>query len=98
MDEQSITVTIADRPYKLTVKREDEELFREATKSINERLKSYASSFSFKDRQDLLAMVALQYTTNALRNERIMSFRDKDLLDKLVNLNAMFDAHVELRA
>jgi cell division protein ZapA len=94
MEEQSITVTIADRPYKLTVKREDEEIFREATKYINERLKSYAANFAFKDRQDLLAMVALQYTTNALKNERIMAFRDKELVDKLANLNTMLDANV----
>ncbi len=93
MDEQSITVTIADRPYKLTVKRDDEELFREATKYINDRLKSYAANFSFKDRQDLLAMVALQYTTNALRNERISAFRDKELTGKLVELNALLDTN-----
>jgi cell division protein ZapA len=94
MEEQSITVTIADRPYKLTVKREDEEIFREATKYINERLKSYAANFSFKDRQDLLAMVALQYTTNALRNERVIAYRDKELVEKLANLNTMLEANV----
>jgi len=94
MEEQSITVTIADRPYKLTVKREDEEIFREATKYINDRLKSYAANFSFKDKQDLLAMVALQYTTNALQNERVLAFRDKELVEKLANLNAMLEANV----
>ena len=94
MDEQSISVTIADRPYKLTVKREDEEIFREATKYINDRLKSYAANFSFKDRQDLLAMVALQYTTNALRNERILAFRDKEMVGKLQELNTLLDANV----
>ena len=94
MDEQSISVTIADRPYKLTVKREDEEIFREATKYINDRLKSYAANFSFKDRQDLLAMVALQYTTNALKNERVLAFRDKELVEKLANLNTVLGATV----
>jgi cell division protein ZapA len=94
MEEQSITVTIADRPYKLTVKREDEEIFREATKYINDRLKSYAANFSFKDKQDLLAMVALQNTTKALRNERVLAFRDKELVEKLAKLNSMLDANV----
>ncbi|MCL2414539.1 MAG: cell division protein ZapA [Bacteroidales bacterium] len=94
MEEQSITVTIADRPYKLTVKREDEEIFREATKYINERLKGYAANFAYKDKQDLLAMVALQYTTNSLRNERVLSFRDKELVEKLENLNTMLEANV----
>jgi len=94
MEEQSITVTIADRPYKLTVKREDEEIFREATKYINDRLKSYAANFSFKDKQDLLAMVALQYTTNSLRNERVLAFRDKELAEKLAHLNNMLGSNV----
>jgi cell division protein ZapA len=94
MDEQSITVTIADRPYKLTVKREDEEIFREATKHINDRLKSYAANFSFKDKQDLLAMVALQNTTNSLKNERILAFQNKGLEEKLEHLNQLLDANV----
>ncbi|MCL2027314.1 MAG: cell division protein ZapA [Bacteroidales bacterium] len=94
MDEQSITVTIADRPYKLTIKREDEEIFREATKYINDRLKSYAANFSFKDKQDLLAMVALQYTTNALKNERILAFSNKELEKKLENLSHLLDSNV----
>ena len=94
MEEQSITVTIADRPYKLTVKREDEEIFRDATKHINERLKSYAANFSFKDKQDLLAMVALQYTTNALKNERVMAFRDKELVGKLSELHILLENNV----
>jgi len=94
MEEQSITVIVADRPYKLTVKREDEEILREAAKYINERLKGYAANFAYKDKQDLLAMVALQYTTNALRNERVLSFRDKELVEKLEHLNTMLEANV----
>ena len=94
MDEQRISVTIADRSYPLTVKREDEEIFREATKYINDRLKGYAASVSFKDKQDLLAFVALQYTTNALKNERILAFQNKGLEEKLANLNQLLDANL----
>lgn len=95
MEEQSITVTLADRPYKLLVKRDDEVLFREAAKSINERLNGYSKVYSFKDRQDLLAMVALQYTTQALRNERQMAYRDQELEEKLVALNDLLSIDIQ---
>ena len=87
MEEQSITVKIAERSYKLKVNPEDEEIFREATKLINDRLKAYSSNFSFNDNQDLFAMVTLQYTTSSLKKERLLSFHNNELADKLLKLN-----------
>ncbi|MDR1740185.1 MAG: cell division protein ZapA [Bacteroidales bacterium] len=83
MDQISITVTISDRPYKLKVRREDEVIFREAAAKINEQIGNYAQSYAFKDGQDLLSMVALQYAFNALKNERIIRFRDNELAERL---------------
>lgn len=91
MGEQAITLTIADRPYKLIVKEEDEAIFRDATQRINENIKGYSSNYAFKDRQDLLAMVALQYSTNAIKNERIQSYRDTELIEKLHQINHVLD-------
>ncbi len=91
MDEISITVNLADRPYKLIIKRDEEEVFREAAKIINDRLKSYSTNYAFKDRQDLLAMVALQYTTNALKNEKVIAFRDTELISRLQQLDNTLD-------
>jgi len=42
----------------------------------------------------LLAFVALQYTTNALKNERILAFQNKGLEEKLVNLNQLLEANL----
>ncbi len=83
MDQISITVTISDRPYKLKVRREDEVIFREAAAKINEQIGNYAQNYAFKDGQDLLSMVALQYAFNALKNERIIRFRDNELAERL---------------
>ncbi|GHV72608.1 hypothetical protein FACS1894201_02820 [Bacteroidia bacterium] len=93
MEEQSIILVIADRPYKLQVRPEDEALFRDATKHINERIKVY-KTYAFKDSQDLIAMVALQYTTNALRNERMVKFRDQDMITKLNAVNEILTSAV----
>jgi cell division protein ZapA len=63
MDELVITVNIADRPYRLTIARSEEEQIREACKLINDRIKNYAELYAFKDKQDLLAMSVLQFAT-----------------------------------
>lgn len=90
-DMLSITVTISDRPYKLVVKPTEEVLFREAAQRINDRLQAYSKSYAFKDRQDLLAMVALQYTFNALKSEQIESYKDRELLQKLNDIDKTLD-------
>ncbi len=83
MNEIPITVILCERPYKLMINPEDEPLIREAARKINERIRSYAKSYAFKDNQDLLSMVALQYTISALKHEKSMAYRDHDLLEKL---------------
>ena len=69
MSEFSISITVADRPYKLVVEKMQEEVFRNAAKLIDKRIKEYSGSYAFKDKQDLLAMVALEYTVSFLQNE-----------------------------
>jgi cell division protein ZapA len=87
MSEFSISITVAGRPYKLVVEKEQEELFRNAAKLIDKRIKEYSSSYAFKDKQDLLAMVALEYTVSFLQNEQ--TTRESELLlnDKLTGID-----------
>ncbi len=69
MDELTISVTIADRPYRLTVKREEEENIRRAAGDINTKVRNYAENFAYNDKQDLLAMVALEKAIHAIEIE-----------------------------
>ena len=87
MSEFSISMTIADRPYKLVVEKEQEELFRNAAKLIDKRIKEYSSSYSFKDKQDLLAMIALEYTVSFLQNEQTINKSELLLNDKLTGID-----------
>ena len=82
-----ITVNICERPYKLMVNPDDEPPIREAARKINEGLRSYAQNYAFKDYQDLLSMVALQYTLNSLKNERELSYRDHELAERLQQID-----------
>ncbi len=72
MSEFTISVKIADRPYRLTIKREDEERIRRAANDINEKVKQYSENFAFNDKQDLLAMVALEERSSSMiSNEKL---------------------------
>jgi len=61
----NINLIIADRPYPLKVKPEEEELVRNVAKQINEKVKELQSLYSAKDKQDFLAMSALMASVEA---------------------------------
>ncbi len=91
MDQLTITVRIADRDYKLTVARDEEEIVRKSVKLIEKRFTEYAKSYAFKDRQDLLSMIALHYTIEALKMEAKQEYIQSDLIPKLNEINTLLD-------
>ena len=69
-----IIVTIADRPYKLIVKPEEEEYYRKATKIINERYENYTENLLYKTKDDILALIALYHSVLALQKGCDLTF------------------------
>jgi cell division protein ZapA len=61
----NINLIIADRPYPLKVKPEEEEMVRNAAKQINQKVKELQDLYAAKDKQDFLAMSALMYAVEA---------------------------------
>ena len=94
MEEITINIVIADKSYKLTVARADEEMVRKAAALINERIKSYSAHYAFKDMQDLLSMTALQFATSTVKYESELAFRDQNMGQKLNELNALLSEQV----
>ncbi len=85
----SIKVIIANRPYPLTVNNEqEEEAIRKAAKRINDILKDYESKYAVKDKQDLLAMCALEFATKSIEIES-KSVVDDGLREELEGLEAL---------
>ena len=74
-DYLKIKVSIADRVYPLTIRREEEEQIRAAAKTIDGILKKYEEGYAVRDKQDLLAMCALQLASRIEKN------KDKELVD-----------------
>jgi cell division protein ZapA len=60
---QKIKLTIANRVYPLNVPLEQEEGLRTASKKIELMLKHFEDNYAVKDKQDVLAMCAIQLAT-----------------------------------
>jgi len=56
-----IKLSIADRVYPLTINPSQEEGLRLASKKIEEMIKKFEQSYAVRDKQDVLAMCALQF-------------------------------------
>ena len=69
MGKLKIKVSIAGRVYPLTIKREEEEDIRKAAAKIEAIVKQFESNYAVKDKQDLLAMCALQLSSKVESSE-----------------------------
>lgn len=94
MEELTITVNIADRPYRLKIKREEEEIIRKAVKEIDARLREYSEHFAFNDKQDLLAMVLLHFASTAQKLESDKSSGENMVLTKLQKMEELITHHL----
>jgi cell division protein ZapA len=95
MDELTISVTIADRPYRLTINRDEEETIRKAANEINHKIKFYAERFAYNDRQDLLAMVTLEKTTDALMKGDTLKLNEEEIETKLKEIDRLLSENLK---
>ncbi|CAM3662110.1 hypothetical protein FSS13T_00950 [Flavobacterium saliperosum S13] len=58
-----IKISIADRVYPLTVEYSQEEGLRTASKKIDAMIKQFEENYAVRDKQDVLAMCALQFAS-----------------------------------
>lgn len=63
-----IKISIADRIYPLTVDASQEEGLRRASKKIDVMIKQFEESYAVRDKQDVLAMCALQFASQTEQN------------------------------
>ena len=89
-DGLNIKVTVANRTYPLTIKREDEEQVRKAVKVIEERLMVYEKSFAARDTQDLLSMCLLEMSVKVLTDEQKLKV-DSSVEEQLQMLESLID-------
>ena len=94
-DELPITITIAGRPYRLTISRNEEETIRKAAKHIEGQISHYAGNYRYSDKQDLLAMVVLHFATLAINNQEEVTFTTNTLSPTLTDLDKILTEALE---
>ena len=87
MSELPIKVTIAGRSYPLTIELEEEENVRRAAKEINNAVEALQSNYAVQDKQDLLAMVALEMSTKVLNKPE--NIESEGILKKIAELGEL---------
>ena len=89
-----IKLTIADRVYPLSVAPDQEEALRKSAKKIDAMIKQLEKSYAVRDKQDVLAMCALQYATQLEQKSstEIQSVTIKH--QKINSLNEMIENHM----
>ena len=82
-----IKISIADRVYPLTVDPSQEEGLRSASKKIDAMIKQFEQSYAVRDKQDVLAMCALQFAAQVEQKQISNSQNNETNLKRLVNLD-----------
>lgn len=88
-DKLKIKLSIADRVYPLTIDPSQEEGLRQATKDIEAMVKQFEQSYAVRDKQDVLAMCALQFASKVTQkniNNDSISKETATRLEHLVHL------------
>ena len=90
-----IKVTIGDRVYPLTIKSEgEEEGVRKAVKKINDLIRRFEENYEVRDKQDVLAMCALQFAS-LQEVKSIYNEQDGEMIEsKLQQMSVLLDTHL----
>ena len=93
MSEKSVKITIAGRTYPLTVDAKEEQSVLDAAKRINERVTQLEETYLVKDKQDLLAMTALQFASQYLDNKPKTKDNQEEIIANLTKVQGLIDSY-----
>ena len=96
MGKLKINVVIAGRTYPLSVNNtQEEEGMRKAAIAINTLIKKYEQNYAVSDKQDVLAMCALQFGSKLEISQLEESTTDTEVLNKIKALTQLVNMHLE---
>jgi len=92
-----IKLSIADRVYPLTIDPSQEEGLRKAAKNIEQLAKKFEQNYAVRDKQDVLAMCALQFASK-IEQKGIDTAEDtKDVTDRLKALDQLVNSKLGIK-
>jgi len=86
-----IKLSIADRIYPLTIDPSQEEGLRKAAKNIETLAKKFEQSYAVRDKQDVLAMCALQFASKIEQRGIDQSEDTIESIERLKTLDTLLD-------
>lgn len=87
---------IAGRTYPLSVNTtQEEEGMRKAAAVINQLIAKYEQSYAVSDKQDVLAMCALQFASKLEISKLSDQSENSEALDKINELTKLVNTHLE---
>jgi len=89
-----IKLSIANRVYPLTIEADQEEGLRKAAKHIEAMIKQFEQSYSVRDKQDVLAMCALQFASQVEQKTIDKKNVNEHVEEKLNAINELLHSHL----
>lgn len=82
-DKVKMKVNIAGRFYPMSVNTDEEETIRKAGKEINAVIRDFEQKYNIRDKQDALAMCALQFVAKSLEKSQSEQHDDDEIKNRL---------------
>ncbi|WP_452228375.1 cell division protein ZapA [Lacinutrix sp. MEBiC02404] len=95
-EQLKIKLSIANRVYPLTISPNQEEGLRKAAKNIEAMITQFEQSYSVRDKQDVLAMCALQLASQTEQKTIDKENVNEHVEEKLNALNNLLQEHLNL--
>lgn len=92
-----IKLSIADRVYPLTIDPSQEEGLRKAAKNIEQLAKKFEQNYAVRDKQDVLAMCALQFASKIEQRGIEQNEGVTESLDRLKALDQLVGSKLEIK-
>lgn len=89
-----IKLSIANRVYPLNINPSQEEGLRKAAKKIEAMIGQFEQSYSVRDKQDVLAMCALQFAAQVEQKSIDKEYVNEEVQEKLQALNQLLQTHI----
>ncbi len=92
-----IKLSIADRVYPLTIDPSQEEGLRRAAKNIEQLAKKFEQNYAVRDKQDVLAMCALQFASKIEQKGIDQSEGAKEAIERIKALDQLIDSKLSIK-
>ncbi|WP_298902780.1 cell division protein ZapA [uncultured Psychroserpens sp.] len=93
-EQLKIKLSIANRVYPLTIAPSQEEGLRKAAKKIEAMISQFEQNYSVRDKQDVLAMCALQFASQVEQKTIDKANVSEEVEEKLNALNQLLHEHI----